>query len=259
MDYINNKVSPNDWYKVSALVDDWVDDHDLHNFWHKALKWAIRGLEEVRLNYAGDVKTCLLTVSDRKTVTLPDDFVDWVKVGAAVGQYCITLGVNDDLRLTTRTADAQTVNLLSQNPPNGIEFSNYDGFYFFNYDGAQIFGIGAGISSKGFFRVYDNGTCKELLLDYDFGCSQVYIEYITNGFDPCGESVISPYLKQYLFAYLDEIYERRNNPKATNYTKEAAEQRLGNAIVILRANRSNLTPQVMLNLGRKGFKLTSKI
>src|SRR5690606_21134146 len=257
---IEQERDPREWYKLSAIVDDWLDDHDLHNFFPKALKWAIRGLEEVRLNHWQDVKRCLFDVGPRKTVELPNDFVDWVKVAVPYGQYAIAIGLNEDLQLTRRGDNPTVVNpLLSQTPPNGIDFNAYNGYYFFNYNGRQLFAAGPVINGKGHFRVHDNGTCKEMLLDYDYGCKQVYIEYITNGFDPCGESIVPPYLKQYLFAYLDEIYERRNNPKATEASRDRAARRLADAVVVVRAHRSNLTPQVMINLGRKDFRLTTKI
>ena len=257
---IEDKKEPNEWYQLSVIVDEWIADYEIPNFWHKALKWAIRGLERVRLNNWQDVKTCLLDVTSRKTVTLPGDFLEWVKVGAPIGQYAVTLGLNEDLRLADRTTDTLgSVSLLSQNPPNGLNFNNYTNLYFHNYDGQQIPGVGPGISSKGFYRVYDDGNCKELLMDFDYGLSQVYIEYITNGFDPCGQSVVSPFLKEYIMAYLDYKYEKHNNPKATEASRDRIARELADEIRILNANRSNLSPQVIINLDRKHFKLTTKI
>lgn len=235
------------YYKVASIVDEFLVDNDLtEHMFNKALAWAIRGLEEIKLDSWQDVKTCLLTVTARKTVVLPPDFVDWVKVGMPVGQYCVTLGVNDALRSDARDPNrGDTVRgLLSQHLPNGMSFGNYGGYYFFNYRGASISGVGGGLPSKGYFKLNDNGTCKELLLDYDYGYSQVYVEYITNGFDPCGESVVHPYLKDYLLKYMDFKYEDKNNPKANESSIYRKGRDVYFAEVKVRARFNPLTPKV---------------
>lgn len=256
---IQDQINPNDWYKVSAVVDEWLDDNDLgNNFFPKALKWAIRALEKAHLNHWQDVKTCLFDVTDRKTVILPADFVDWVIVALPFGQYAITLGVNDKLNNIPRDA-AQTNTVTLAQMPNGINFSAYEGYYLFNYNDGQVFSAGTGVPSKGYYKIFNSDTCKELLLDYDYNASQLYIEYITNGFNPCGETVISPYLKEYVLAWMDYKYEDKNNPKATESSKQRKLGELGSEIVILKANTSDLSPQTLLNISRKGFKLTARV
>jgi hypothetical protein len=250
------------FYKIASIVDQILAENDLPEHWfNKFLAWAIRGLEEIKLDVWQDVKTCLLPVTDRKTVVLPSDFVDWVKVGAPRGQYVVTMGVNDALRTDARQANrSDLVNgLMSQNLPNGLDFTNYGGYYFFNYGGASIVSLGGGLPSKGYFKLVDHGTCKELLLDYDYGCQEVYIEYITNGFDPCGETVVHAYLKDYLIKYTEFKFEEKNNPKAN----ESSIFRKGQAVYfaerVVRARFNPLTPKDMLNLSRRHTRLTAKI
>ncbi len=250
------------FYKVSALVDDFIDDNDLTEHWfNKCLKWAIRGLEEIHLDVWQDVKTCVLDVTPTRTVILPGDFIDWVKVGVPYGQYCITLGVNESLRSDARQPNRNDLarGLFSQSLPNGIDFNNYGGYYFFNYNGASVWGIGGGLPSKGFFKVSDKGTCKELLMDYTYGSNTVYLEYITSGFDPCGETVVHPYLKDYLLKYLEFKYEEKNNPKATESSIFRKGSDLHFAEVKVRARNNPLTPKEMLNISRANTRLTPKI
>src|SRR4029079_19806696 len=90
--------SKSNYNKLSSIVDQFLIENDLHNGWFpKYLAIAMRGLREMKLDTAQDVKTALLPVTDTKTVILPDSFVDWVKVAAQQGQYAITLGVNAEL------------------------------------------------------------------------------------------------------------------------------------------------------------------
>jgi hypothetical protein len=254
-------MSKNDeYYKLSSIVDDYADDIGVPRLWHKLLKWAIRGIEEINLDVTQQPKTCLLPVTSRKTVILPSGFVDWTKVAAKQGQYAITLGTNDSLTRSPRTpGSSEAVHLLSHHIPNGTDLTNYSGYYFVNYSGESIFSIGYGIPSKGYFKVHDNGTCKELLMDYDFGCSKVYLEYITDGFDPCGETIVHPYLKNYVLEYMNYQYERFNNPKRTQASLANAEISLELAKRTVRARHLGLTPKDLLNSTRKHFRLSTKI
>lgn len=254
--------SKNDqYYKLSSIVDDFVDDIDMPRLWHKCLKWAIKGLEEINLDVSQQPKTCLLDVTPRKTVILPSGFVDWTIVAAKVGQYAVTLGTNDALTGLPRdtTSVGSAVRLLSQDAPNGLDFTLYDGFYLFNYNNRSLFSLGFGVPSKGFFRIFDNGTSKELLLDFDFSGTQIYLEYITDGFEPCGETIVDPYLKSYVEAFMSFKYEKRNNPKATGQSRIDAGRELEAAERKVRARHFGITPKELMNSDRKHFRFTPKI
>jgi hypothetical protein len=249
------------YYKLASIVDDCLDDCDLTNHWFpKFLKWGIRGLEELKLDVYQDVKTCLLEVSSRKTVILPTDFVDWTKVGIQVGQYCVTLGVNDDLTDLQRTDNSPSVlGLFSQHSPAGIDFGAYGGFDFYNYNGCSLYGVGYGLAHKGYFKVIKRDTCKELTLDYDYPYDKIYVEYISNGFDPCGETVLDAYMKDYTMKFIDYMYEDKNNPKAneSSIARKGAAMEIARKIV--RARYSNIDKKTFINISRKGTKLTPKI
>lgn len=256
-----SKASSSDFNKLSAIVDQFLIENDLHDgFFPKALAWACRGLREIKLDTWQDIKTVLLDVTDRKTAKLPQDFVDYTKIGAPFGQYVLTLGLNEELKTTNRQTTDQTVRgLLSQHLPNGLNFGNYDGYNFFNFNGLSLFGIGGGLPSKGYWKIHDTGECKELLLDYDYSLSQVYVEYITDGFDPCGETIVHPYLYDYVFKFMEFRYEKKNNPKATENSIDRAERDVFWAEKRIRARRNNLNPQTVINISRAEIRLTPHI
>jgi hypothetical protein len=251
----------NDYYKLGSVVDQWIIDNSLHNGWFaKGLSWAKYGLRELRLDCAQDVKTVLLDVTDRKTAKLPDGFVKYTKIGAPLGQYVLTLSLNDELNTLPRTTSSQSVaGLLSQHLPNGLNFGQYEGYTFFNFNGGSLFGIGGGLPSKGYFKVHNNGTCKELLLDYDYSLPQVYVEYITDGLDPCTETIVHPFEVDYIIKFCDLKYEKKNNPKATNYSINEAERDLFWAEKKVRARNNPLTPQDVINISRAEIRLTPHI
>jgi hypothetical protein len=255
----------NNYNKLSAIVDQFLIENDLHNgMFPKSLAWAMRGLRELSLDVAQDVKTELLDVTDRKTVILPDSFCDWVKVAAQKGQYAITLGVNADLTSLPRTINSPSVSgLLSQHLPNGISFDAYSsafgGYQFLNFNGSTVFGIGSGLPAKGYFKVLDDGCCKQLLMDYDYSLSKVYLEYITDGIDPCGETVVSPYFYDYLIKYISHEYEKKNNPKASESSIFRTGEDVYWAEKRIRSRKNNLDPKTLLDLTRQETRLTPHI
>lgn len=248
------------YYRLSACVDDFLDEKDLHNsFYQKSLKWAIKAVKEIRFDIFQQPITKILPVTERKTVVLPDDFVDWLKVGVKKGQYVITLAVNAELAESERhVGDTTVLGLLSQNMPNGTDFSRYGGYLFNNFNGTSFLGCGGGLPSKGYFKVVDNGNCKEIILDYDYSFPQVYLEYISDGI-ACGETIIHPYEYDYIFKYMESRYERNNNPKATNYTKETADRDLFDEGLKLRARYNDLDPKTLITLSRSEARMTTKL
>lgn len=249
------------YHKLGSIVDQWVAENSLPDmFWKKGLLYATWGLRELHLDVPiQDVITCLLDVTDRKTVVLPSDYVDWTKVGIKHGQYVITIGVNDDLALTPRsTTDVTVRGLLSQNMPTGLNVNSYMGYYFFNYNGTSLFGVGNGLPSKGHFKVHNNGSCKEMLLDYDVNSSQIYLEYITDGFNPCSETVVNPYFANYVLKCMEFKYEEKDNMARTESSIIRKGRELFHAEKVARARANQIDKSTFLNITRGNFRLSTK-
>jgi hypothetical protein len=235
------------FYKLASVVDDFLAENDLPNgWWNKMLLFAIRGLRELHIDTPiHDAVTILLPVTDRNTVVLPADYVDWCIVSKP-GNKIVTLGVNG------------AINPLRDN----VNHSTRDdiGFYLANYKNGAIFSYGIGVSAQGAFRTDDKGTCKELILDIPSGCpDQIYLEYITDGFNPCGETTIHPYIYDYLIMYLEYQYEDKNNPKATESSKWRKSQDVFFAEKKVRGRFFGLSPQTFLNLVRENTTLAVKV
>lgn len=247
---------------ISAVVDHVLFKKTLHEAWYQwMLEMGLWHLRELKLSTWQDVKTVLLEVTDRKTVLLPDSFIDWVAVGIPVGQYVVTLGVNSKLKLTDRSTDDNIVaGLLSQNMPTGIDFDNYTGYRLHNFNGSSLRSIGAGLNiQKGTFRYIDHGTSKELLLDYDFNQTHVYLEYITDGFDPCGETIVNPYFADYVKKGMEFSWEEEKNPSRTEASIDRKAKDFRDAWRLVRARKNNLDPQTIINVTRQQTRLTPHI
>ncbi len=257
---LDNIDQQNNYYKLSACVEDVLTDNGLKmQYFQKFLKWGIRGLRELRLDTAQDVQTARLAVSERKTCTLPDNFVDWVKIGITQGQYVQVLAVNDDLASDERSFNPSVLSTGFNQKPNGLDTTQYGGYYFTNFQGSSFLGIGGGLQSKGHYKVVVHDGCKELLLDYDVHASEIYVEFITDGLNYCGETILDPYFYDYEVKYMDMMYEKKINPDATRGSIEDAEEAVYWAEKKVRARRNNLDKRTILMMSRKEARLTAKL
>lgn len=244
---------------IGAVVDHVLFKKTLHDSWYQwFLEMGLWHLRELKLSTWQDVKTVLLEVTSRKTVILPDSFMDWVVVAVPVGQYAVTLGVNSKLKLSSRSdSDAVVAGLLSQNMPRGLDFSAYDGYRLHNFNGSSVQCVGEGLNiTKGTFRYIDHGTSKELLLDYDFSQTHVYLEYITDGFEPCGETILHPYFCDYVKKGMEFSWEEEKNPSRTEASIDRKAKDFHDALRLVRARKNDLDPQTILNLSRQEVRFT---
>lgn len=250
-----------EYNKIGAIVDHVLFKKglpDTHFQW--LLEMGLWELRQLKLVHVQDVKTECLAVSDRKTVLLPGNFVDWVVVAMPVGQYYITIGVNPKLQATQRTnSDDIVAGLLSQNLPNGLDFGSYGGYPLFNFGGSSLFSVGGGFKTKGMFRLVDHGMTKELLMDYDYPSTHVYLEYITDGFDPCGETIVNSYLADFVKKAMEKAWEEERNPRATEASVLRKTLDLRDALKLVRACMNDLDPQTLLNLQRQETRFTPHI
>lgn len=256
----------NRYFKVAAIVDQVCNDLDLpvDKYFNKFLSWALFDIVNLKMDAANDVITVKLPISDVYSVTLPENYVDWVKVGVPYGQYVKTLAVNDDLSTQERTLGNPEFS-KSAPPgwlPNGTDVTAYGGYYFSNYGGRSLFSIGGGLPQRGHFKIVSRpGNNYELLLDsgLNFPDNEVYIEYIGLGIDPSGETVLSPYLGEWLRADLHHAYEKF---KPSTQRSEAAIERTGRYLWTqeqkVRGRTNRLDPKTLLMVTRRSYRLTNK-
>lgn len=260
-DLINPKT---EYSKIASIVDQLIDDLNLtQHYFDKLLNWALWGFSELKLDQAQEVKTIRKTISDVKTVTLPVDYVDWSKIGVPVGQYIKTLSINGELSKEERTLGnpAITQQWPLESLPNGIDFSSYGGYVFANYNNSTLFGIGGGLPSQGLFQVVDRGDgLSEVLLDYPVTATELIIEYISDGIDPCGETVVHAYLRDYVRTYVIHQWERlRPARERSEAAIDRTSRELSDAERKVRQRQNRITPQDMINISRRFYKLTPHV
>ena len=147
----------------------------------KAWGFAFRGLESAHFNIAAEPKTVRLPKNGNQTVTLPADYVSWVKIGVLdnLGQLS-TLRINNALT-TWRDNNPNRLSLLTPDIQSGwggldngnVPFLNY----YYNGVYTPLFGVGGGLIQFGECRVDEKNNV--IVLAPDFQYDSILLEYIS--------------------------------------------------------------------------------
>lgn len=195
----------------SALID--LGNISLHHY-PRFLNWALDCVQDWNMDSAKEVKTVKLTMNDIKQVELPRDFVDWVKVGIQCGDRIKIMGVREDMNRLHNTDDCGnpkpfdncncTANTL---PP---DYTLFGGYYFFDYRNdygeftGGLYGYGGGYNQNGYFQV--DRTNGVLQFTSDVNNTNIYLEYISTGFNPNQQSVVNQYARKCIKWYVHWMY-----------------------------------------------------
>lgn len=236
-------------------------EQSLHKY-SRFLLFAMEGYKDFYMDSANDVKTVKLTMNDIKQVDLPIDFVDWVKVGIVCGDRIKVMGTCDTLPIKVNRDDCGNLQpYTSTVPANSIpeDAFAYGGYYFFNYTNewgellGALYGIGGGYTDVGYFRILRNqGDHGIIQFNSEVDTTDVYLEYITNGFDPKAESMVNAYAEKAIQFYIHWRVAWHRHGAAAAHTKEC-EFQYYNELRKARIRISGLTPRDVLELSRKYY------
>jgi hypothetical protein len=171
----------------------------------RAIYYALQCVKKLSFVTLTEPKTVRLKVNDNKSIDLPPDYINYIKIGVQVntdkGPRVLTFALNEQLPLASHTDECgnplRTLGSICDHEDAG-------GYWYNNYQQGsnvgRIFGYGGGQSHVGTFTVdreFDRITfSSELALDY------VYMEYITNGINPNGNTYVHALYEFPLIAYI---------------------------------------------------------
>lgn len=190
--------------KLLEIIEEYKVESGVGNNAHLKLSTiALSGLREFQSQGLSTtaIKTVNIPVSDMGTVPIPDDYINYTKVGINYGGRLWTLTVNRDILPPTRKVECGVSIEEAQNltPANSVcdawRFSphyNRSGEYV-----TQQFGLGGGWNSQGYFK--EDLTNRRFLLDTPAG--EIVLEYIS---DEVGMDAIVPqYAVEGIKAWID--------------------------------------------------------
>lgn len=127
---------------------------------------ALQGLKELSFDMLQEVKSVELTVSSTGTITLPDDYIKYVKIGI--------LGSDDKVHYLGKQDNLNLVSGATSTDSNDIDD---DPAYFYGIGGR--YGVGGGTNHNGYYRV--NKEDNTISFSSDAIGKNIILEYISNG------------------------------------------------------------------------------
>ena len=273
---------------LRQVVDDFIitmdSDDYISNVNDAAIRnIALRGIREFGFDVSSRVRSLKRTVGSNNTVTLPDDYVDMVKLGV-VGEDGVlhVLGQNKNINYsqrikqdssgvdTTGTSDSSggPLNIFdnlildredSKTETSGSDSStnDYDYYVFQNYlyQGGlgRLYGVGGG-HLRGAYRI--NLDQNRIEIDTESGGSEVVIEYIADEARSTNP-VIHVYVEEALRCFMYyKLCERKSTIPANEKMRARAEYY--NERRKAKARLGNFTKDEALKTIRKNFKQAPK-
>jgi len=242
--------------------------------------FALRGIREFGFDVTSKIKSIKRTVQSNGTVTLPDDYVDLVKIGVVDDDGLVyVLGQNKNLNYSRKYTTAQnTAN--SEAGPLDIEdniiidredsktatggnsntvdvVDGFDSYIFRNYiyenSLGRLYGLGGG-QQEGDYRI--NLDQNRIELEVNSAVTEVVLEYVADearSTDP----VVHVYAEEALRAYIYyKLCERKSTVPANEKARARAEYY--NERRKAKARLSNFTKEEALRTIRKNYKQAPK-
>jgi len=168
---------------LDSVVTDYLDQSEQGmNKYAKIWNIAFRGMEQLGLDFFYNVKSVKLAVSSTKTVQMPDDLVQYTKIGVlnSMGEV-IPLKFNQKLTnyaslRTTRISDVEddTLDYFSFFNPSSPNFFNY----YANGYASNLYGVPSGGYGLGQYNI--DVTNGMIILNPDFPYDYLMLEYIAS-------------------------------------------------------------------------------
>ena len=273
---------------LRQVVDDFIitmdSDDYISNVNDAAIRnIALRGIREFGFDVSSRVRSLKRTVASNNTVTLPDDYVDMVKLGV-VGEDGVlhVLGQNKNINYSQRikqdSSGADTTGTSDSNggplnifdnlildredsktgtAGNDSSTNDYDYYVFQNYlyQGGlgRLYGVGGG-HLRGAYRI--NLDQNRIEIDTESGVSEVVIEYIADEARSTNP-VIHVYVEEALRCFMYyKLCERKSTIPANEKMRARAEYY--NERRKAKARLGNFTKDEALKTIRKNFKQAPK-
>jgi len=267
---------------LRQVVDDFIitmdSDDYISNVNDAAIRnIALRGIREFGFDVSSRVRSLKRTVGSNNTVTLPDDYVDMVKLGV-VGEDGVlhVLGQNKNINYSQKIKSPESAADFNNGPRNIFEnqildredsktgttgndsnTNDYDYYVFQNYlyQGGlgRLYGVGGG-HLRGEYRI--NLDQNRIEIDTESGVSEVVIEYIADEARSTNP-VIHVYVEEALRCFMYyKLCERKSTIPANEKMRARAEYY--NERRKAKARLGNFTKDEALKTIRKNFKQAPK-
>ncbi len=207
------------------------------HYYMQFLYWGSRAYEELNYDSLGNIKTMKIPVNSYGAISVPCDFVDWVRVGRGSGQYVRPLSPRAGLAsLNNFDDDGTKIRYESPFPDASYLEGVYNGY-----------GYGSEGNSNTFKFI---PARQEIQLHGSGGEADIILEYISDGSCIDNATRITPYAKTAIEAYVMWKMKSESRSYGLGEREEARKQwHLEHAR--FRARRNGLTKEKIFSTLRR--------
>ena len=163
------------------------------------LHWGIEGFNKWREDGSCiDLKVTKVPMTTRRTVDFPADMIGWNKIGVVSGSRILVFTADNSLSLNEADhgpSDSETAQGLIE-WDDLYDFTFYTNIYTANEGSVSIVGHG----DTHYFK--PNYINKEFQFSSSLSKQEVYIEYVSSGFDPSTETLVPVQVKKLIKEYI---------------------------------------------------------
>lgn len=242
----------------SALIG---NNQTIH-YYIQFLKWGLDAVTELNYDSLPSPKAVELTVNAYDEIEIPDDYIDWIKVGIKSGINVLYLLPEDMYNRLAATSGGSQVAYTDVTPYLGHISAAGDGYWWMNFTSSygehigRYYGHGGGKGS-GFFKEIPERGVIQLEPGYLSEGDTVYLEYLAHETANAG-SLISKYAESTIESYINWQYKAWSREYGLGDV-DRAERQYWNNHRKFRARNAGLTIEDIKNIARKHFKLSLKI
>lgn len=222
-------------------------------------KWAIDGYREFHFDLAAEVKTVQLELTAWKAIELPIDYVDFVMIGV-VTDGDIRVFTNDD-RISLYHEDEDPIDGDPDDAPADGTLptdTSSERRYFYNItsrgeDAGQLYGLTVKSNGVGYYKM--NPERREIQFSpHVRSDTLIYLEYISDGIDPCEKTVVNVYAAKLIELYIH--WQRHSFAKSSTHAdKREAKDNYWNQFYKVQNRLQKITAADVLEVARDGYKL----
>jgi len=221
----------------SALAE---KQYPLH--WYlQYLTYGVDSLRQLNMDVMQNVKSVRLPVNSYFAATLPNDFVDYIRVGNEQGEFISSMGEKRDVYNRLNNFDAQG-NKISYGDTNvNVTPTNWDGLWYTNF-----------INDKGehLGRMFNNTPAfnnsfvilrerSEIQFDKTITDTSITMDYITDGLSTDASNTVHPYAVDAIKAYI--FWKAKEHGRQFNISeKQWVKEEFYNQLRILRARMNSI-------------------
>lgn len=207
------------------------------------LTYGVDALRELNFDVLQNIKSVRLPVNSYKAAILPNDYVDYVRVGNELGQYIYPWGEKRDSynRLPKFDSQGNKVPYGDIEAENGILPNNWEGFWYTNYINDKGEHLGRIFNNRPGFResFVILRERNEIQLDVSTTNKEIVMDYISDGTSLDASNSIHPYafaaIKSYIF------WKHKEHNRHYNLSeRQVAKDEYYNQLRILRARMNTI-------------------